>query len=212
MKARKRPVVVEVWQWNFSPNQEQPPKWIEAALMAWPRTGGIAFWPDGTIETPSPHLEIATMEGNHYAMPGDWIIRGVEGELYPCKPDIFEKTYDLEGPKTVSEARAALYRLLEDDYEATQRRAEEAELVLDRNTKLWVEETQRRQTTETKLQQAEAALKTAPEVFSEIALRHYSKYFLGKYELRPEEIKNSVHHQTLVEEFEAAIAHTGEPE
>ena len=36
---------------------------------------------------------IETLEGNHYAREGDWIIRGINGEFYPCKPDIFEKTY-----------------------------------------------------------------------------------------------------------------------
>lgn len=37
---------------------------------------------------------IKTLEGDHYAKEGDWIIRGVNGEFYPCKPDIFEKTYE----------------------------------------------------------------------------------------------------------------------
>lgn len=37
---------------------------------------------------------IETLEGNLYARQGDWIIRGVNGEFYPCKPDIFEKTYE----------------------------------------------------------------------------------------------------------------------
>lgn len=37
---------------------------------------------------------ITTLEGDHYARKGDWIIRGVNGEFYPCKPDIFEKTYE----------------------------------------------------------------------------------------------------------------------
>ena len=39
-------------------------------------------------------LEIETLEGIMYASPGDWIITGVNGEKYPCKPDIFEKTYE----------------------------------------------------------------------------------------------------------------------
>lgn len=39
-------------------------------------------------------LIIETPEGNHYVGQGDWIIRGVNGECYPCKPDIFEKTYE----------------------------------------------------------------------------------------------------------------------
>lgn len=39
-------------------------------------------------------LEIETLEGTMTASKGDWIIKGVHGEFYPCKPDIFEKTYD----------------------------------------------------------------------------------------------------------------------
>lgn len=41
-----------------------------------------------------PHLSIKTLEGTHAAEPGDWIIRGVAGEFYPCKPDIFDATYE----------------------------------------------------------------------------------------------------------------------
>jgi hypothetical protein len=37
---------------------------------------------------------IHTLEGDHRAEPGDWVIRGVKGEFYPCKPDIFEATYE----------------------------------------------------------------------------------------------------------------------
>ncbi len=40
------------------------------------------------------HGWIDTLEGGHVVCPGDWIIRGVQGELYPCKPDIFEQTYE----------------------------------------------------------------------------------------------------------------------
>lgn len=39
-------------------------------------------------------LVIPALEGYHTASPGDWIIRGIKGEFYPCKPDIFEATYD----------------------------------------------------------------------------------------------------------------------
>ena len=40
-------------------------------------------------------LDIFTLEGTHYADFGDYIIKGIKGEFYPCKPDIFEKTYDI---------------------------------------------------------------------------------------------------------------------
>ena len=42
-------------------------------------------------------IDIPTLEGTMHASVGDYIIRGVNGELYPCKPDIFEKTYDKVG-------------------------------------------------------------------------------------------------------------------
>jgi hypothetical protein len=44
--------------------------------------------------TSKPDLSIRTLEGQLYAAPGDWIIRGVAGEHYPCKPDIFGETYE----------------------------------------------------------------------------------------------------------------------
>ena len=42
----------------------------------------------------NPIIVIETLEGNHHASVGDYIIQGVQGEIYPCKPDIFEKTYE----------------------------------------------------------------------------------------------------------------------
>ncbi len=46
------------------------------------------------VKIPSGFASIKTLEGMMIASPGDYIIRGVNGEFYPCKPDIFEKTYD----------------------------------------------------------------------------------------------------------------------
>lgn len=48
---------------------------------------------DATISTKG--MVIITLEGDHLAQSGDWIIQGVKGELYPCKPDIFEMTYEI---------------------------------------------------------------------------------------------------------------------
>ena len=65
-------------------------------------------WPDGVLEETKPadhesqrrgfytvtrHI-VKTLEGEHIASPGDWIITGVKGERYPCKPDIFASTYE----------------------------------------------------------------------------------------------------------------------
>ncbi len=47
-----------------------------------------------TNNSGNPYIEIETLEGNHMACFGDWIIKGVAGEFYPCKPDIFDQTYE----------------------------------------------------------------------------------------------------------------------
>lgn len=90
-KFRKKPVVIEAWQWNFDePEQEPIPGWLNVASACWP-TAGVNFetgHPDG------PRIAIATLEGVMVAKPKDWIIKGIKGELYPCKPDIFEATYE----------------------------------------------------------------------------------------------------------------------
>ena len=55
----------------------------------------LANWCGGTLKEDSkgPYIVIPTFEGDHRADLGDWIIKGVEGEFYPCKPSVFEKTY-----------------------------------------------------------------------------------------------------------------------
>lgn len=82
-KFRTKPVVIEAIQYDGS-NAED--------ISAW------AARPDGNAlieEFPIGHgLVIKTMEGNMQAIHGDWIIRGVKGEFYPCKPDIFKATYE----------------------------------------------------------------------------------------------------------------------
>ena len=68
------------------------PSWLNEAWQK--RTGETgAFWPTNP-GTDEETLSIATLEGVHRVTIGDWIIQGVKGELYPCKPDIFEMTYE----------------------------------------------------------------------------------------------------------------------
>lgn len=96
---RKRPIDVEAWQWNFSPNQLENPGWVTGALFRWPKPGSINFYPDGTRDAKDgewaskPHIAIQTLESTMRSVPGDWIIQGVAGEIYACKPDIFAQTY-----------------------------------------------------------------------------------------------------------------------
>lgn len=89
MQYRKLPVIIEAVQIS----QEEPaPPWLSAAF-------------DNTTVTTdgAGGVYIKTLEGLMRGSPGDWIIKGVNGELYPCKPEIFEKTYErVDGPLIVS--------------------------------------------------------------------------------------------------------------
>lgn len=80
MKYRKKPVEVEAIQWEATKKS-----WDEIIAM------GIKWQPG---EMGSDTFYIQTLEGDMLARKGDYIIKGVKGEFYPCKPDIFEMTYD----------------------------------------------------------------------------------------------------------------------
>ena len=84
MKFRKKPVVVDAWKWGGIYNAEVK------ALVAIAHPKIVPCKSGNKVEW----LSISTLEGDMRAMPGDWIIRGVKGEYYPCKPDIFEATYE----------------------------------------------------------------------------------------------------------------------
>lgn len=118
MKFRKKPVVIEAVCWNGATlgitnkpvDLSDPlvpadthlvmPDWLpkcgetlptEAATQAAVQPGEIRRFHD--------ILYIGTLEGTMAALPGDWIIRGVKGEIYPCKPDIFAATYEPVEPE-----------------------------------------------------------------------------------------------------------------
>lgn len=90
MKYIKKPVVIEAVQWNGT-NLEEIKAFVGEALIysicdtAWEVGKG----------RPHVFMKIKTLEGDMEASEGDFIIKGVNGEFYPCKPDIFEKTYEL---------------------------------------------------------------------------------------------------------------------
>ena len=86
----KKPHEVEAWKWNFSPDQEKDPKWVLDALGKWPAVGGIAFEPD---HANGPRICVATLDAVAVLSPGDYLVKGIHGELYPCKPDIFEELH-----------------------------------------------------------------------------------------------------------------------
>jgi hypothetical protein len=74
-KYRKKPVVIQATQWFCK--------------------GHKPYWADMEISETDTGFTVNTLEGLMRGSPGDWIIKGVNGEIYPIKPDIFEKTYEL---------------------------------------------------------------------------------------------------------------------
>jgi hypothetical protein len=78
-RFRKKPVVIEAFQLPGRGNFD-----VEA-FLSWAKEVGFAEYESAHDET----LVIHTLEGTMTAQPGDWIIQGVKGEYYPCKPDIF---------------------------------------------------------------------------------------------------------------------------
>jgi len=119
-KWRKKPVVIDAAQWfkngdhpldysvthagfkngdlvNIAPEERKSKEW-EGDIVRYFRH------PEVSGDTPCKHCDqimhvhgwIDTLEGGHIVCPGDWIITGVQGENYPCKPDIFAITYEPE--------------------------------------------------------------------------------------------------------------------
>lgn len=90
MKYRKKPVIIEAIQWTGL-NLEEIREFVGESLQynildtAWEVGKGV----------PHVYMQICTLEGNHECTKGDFIIKGINGEFYPCKPDIFEKTYNI---------------------------------------------------------------------------------------------------------------------
>ncbi len=78
MKFRKKPIVIDATQFDGT---------RDGALKL-----GLHY--SGATDAGEEHYFVRTLEGLMRAMPGDWIITGVKGELYPCKPDIFAATYE----------------------------------------------------------------------------------------------------------------------
>jgi len=89
VKFRKKPVVIEAVQFDWD-NAEEIMGWADASE---PPCSMSALYVGEHTDAASGLL-ITTLEGEMRADCGDWIIRGVKGEFYPCKPDIFEATYE----------------------------------------------------------------------------------------------------------------------
>lgn len=93
---RKKPVTIEAIKWTGE-NGEEILKWAgehdQGRMQLYPQIRGE--WAAGWAVA-DRKINIQTLEGMHSATVGDYIIKGVKGEFYPCKPDIFEMTYEPE--------------------------------------------------------------------------------------------------------------------
>lgn len=92
MKYKKKPVIIEAFQYDGdlkdSNGMYYVPDWAIRAISE-----GVMYY--APLKKNPSELFIKTLEGTHHCSVGDYIIQGVNGELYPCKPDIFEKTYEV---------------------------------------------------------------------------------------------------------------------
>lgn len=95
-RYRKKPVEIEAMRWDGTAEGATP-------IINWVLSGGgtaryheahMAVFSDGEERLYPGDIDIDTLEGTMRTNPGDWVIRGVKGEHYPCKPDIFEETYE----------------------------------------------------------------------------------------------------------------------
>lgn len=106
MKFRKKPVEIDAFQWHGEYNTFD--EWLVS--LGYPSTddadpddNGPRAW----MKANDSCLYIETLEGTMTAQEEDWIIRGVAGEFYPCKPVIFIQTYDVVRPQSVQDAQNA---------------------------------------------------------------------------------------------------------
>lgn len=107
-KYRKKPVVIEAWQWLGLEPGKRSLKDVSKFLYDW---GCPACFDDydiisgtGMLPWSNPELSIVTLEGVMHVSKGDYILKGVEGEFYSCKPSVFAKTYESVEVEELSDA------------------------------------------------------------------------------------------------------------
>src|SRR5690606_24767089 len=90
MKYRKKPVVIEAMRFEGTP----PDATNASSIIDWILAEGKHAARFHLTDDDDAYIAIDTLEGTMRADRGDWIIRGVQGEFYPCKPDIVDATYE----------------------------------------------------------------------------------------------------------------------
>ncbi|MEU8334834.1 hypothetical protein [Micromonospora tulbaghiae] len=90
-KFRKKPVEIDAVQWTSASDAFSLVDWADGSVEYDEYTSGPS---DPETGDDWGRLSVNTLEGEHVATPGDWLIKGVQGEFYFCKPDVFEATYE----------------------------------------------------------------------------------------------------------------------
>jgi hypothetical protein len=90
MKFRKKPVEIEAREWTEADTAYDLIEWADGTVDYDPYTSG----PSSPTGEDWGRLSVETLEGEHLLTPGDWLIKGVKGEFYGCKPDVFEASYE----------------------------------------------------------------------------------------------------------------------
>lgn len=94
MKYRKKPIVVEAFQYDGDLKNTDGDYYVPAwAIKAY--EDGVLHYEELKQDKLPYGLFIDTLEGTHHVSVGDYVIKGVKGELYSCKPDIFEESYEV---------------------------------------------------------------------------------------------------------------------
>lgn len=101
-KYLRKPNLVDAFKWTGDVNQTEDPAWIVNCLNSgvakiYRDTDEYNFYDGGEpkVQVSDIWMGIVTLEGTMRADQGDYIIKGIQGEIYPCKPDIFEATYEI---------------------------------------------------------------------------------------------------------------------
>lgn len=99
MKAQKKPVIVDcfVMDWSVAHDIDKWPSWLREAYVPFSEAAGVIQWAYSGERSDrfGNHLVINTLEGPMKVTMGDVIVKGVKGELYPCKRDIFDETFEV---------------------------------------------------------------------------------------------------------------------
>jgi hypothetical protein len=100
-RFKSKIVEIEAWEFTSIADLENAPEWLRSVVKhvtREPRPGEVV--PFVSPIDVSDLMAIGTLEGRMIAGVGDWIIRGTEGELYPCKPSVFERKYEPIDPRS----------------------------------------------------------------------------------------------------------------